>query len=332
MKLAGFQIIELSGEHPNLPISDAMGCLRGLGARPAEAECRPRFLAFRPSVDPEALASRLALSRYVGNILLSGDLGEVHGKAADVELRDRSFRLRVADYEGGADKPSIEASIGRRLASVGRVDLERPEVDLRLILSGSAYLYQVAASVDRRSFDTRKAGRRPFSLPVSLHPKLARALVNLTGVAEGEVLLDPFCGTGGVLMEAALIKARAAGSDLKEEMVGGCQDNLTFFGLKAELRVCDVGDVAEEFGQVDAIATDPPYGRSAGTVGEELPRLLKRGFLAFRGMLRHEGRLAICLPAPEYLDLGRKYMSLLEWHALPVHRSLVRYFSVFQRT
>ncbi len=331
MRLNGFQLVELSGEHPNLPISDALGCVRGLGIRPEELVCEARFLAYRPRVDPQQLASRLALGRYVGDILHSGSLKEVCKRAGHVDLGGRSFRLRVADYAGGPVDESLEASVGRSLASTGRVDLENPEMDIRLIVSRRAHLYRVAASVDRADFDSRKAERRPAFRPVSLHPKFARALVNLTGVSRGETLLDPFCGTGGILMEAALVGARAVGSDLRQETVTGCQENLGFFGLEADVRACDVSRIAEEFERVDAIATDPPYGRSATTMGEELPRLMERAFNAFQSVLRRGGRVAVCLPRLEYLDIGRKHLRLREWHSLRVHRSLSRHFSVFEK-
>ena len=48
------------------------------------------------------------------------------------------------------------------------------------------------------------ANKRPFFRPVSLEPRLARAAVNIAaGVDEGYVV-DPMCGTGGILIESAL--------------------------------------------------------------------------------------------------------------------------------
>ncbi len=325
------QIVELSGEHPSLPAADVLGCRRALGADLAHVVHEPRLVVYRPSVNPHQMASRLALSRFVGETLLSGSLGEVREAAGQINLQDRSFRLRVEDFTRRYDSRSLEVSVGRVLASTGRVDLEEPEVDLRLVISRKAYLYRVDASVDRSSFESRKAERRPVFRPISLHPKFARALVNLTGVSRGESLLDPFCGTGGILLEAALVGAKATGSDLREEVLEGCRENLDFFGLMADLRACDVAEINQEIGEFDAIATDPPYGRSAGTMGEDPPVLMDRAFEAFQAALKSGGRLAICLPELNYLDIGRRYLKLLEYHSLPVHKSLIRHFSVFER-
>jgi tRNA (guanine10-N2)-dimethyltransferase len=324
-------LVELSGEQPNLAISEALGGLKGLGQRPGEVVYEPRFLTFRAHVSPEALAGRLALARYMGEVLLSGTVEDVISKASGVDMGGRRFRVRARDYTGRRIKPSLEASIGGALAFTGKVDLETPEVDLRAVVSRRAYLYLLQAEVDRSSFEFRKPENRPFFLPVSLHPRFARALVNLTGVRRGQVLLDPFCGTGGILMEAALVGARAVGSDVRSEVVEGCADNLEAFGLEAELFDSDVGDVPQRLEPVDAIATDPPYGRAAGTMRENVTSLMERAFRAFQRALKQGGRLAICLPELKLLDIGRRYLRLVEWHSLPVHRSLTRHFAVFEK-
>ena len=66
-----------------------------------------------------------------------------------------------------------------------------------------------------------------------LPPKLAQILINLAteGTNTGTVL-DPFCGTGVVLQEAALMGYSAYGSDLSEKMVKYSQKNLDWLAEK----------------------------------------------------------------------------------------------------
>ncbi|MFQ6013130.1 MAG: methyltransferase domain-containing protein [Thermoplasmata archaeon] len=324
-------VVELSGEHPNLPISEVLAILRGMGHVPREVWYEPRFLALRTEADLTDLVSRLAFGRHAGKALLWGGLEQVKRGLGALDLRGKRFRFRVAE---GPDGPSanLEASLGGELTASGVVDLEDPEVDLRLVRGSRSYLYAVTARVDRSAFDVRAARNRPFARPVVLHPRFARALVNLTGVAAGETLLDPFCGTGGILMEAFLVGAYPVGADLGEEVIEGCRRNLAHFDMEADLHVSDVGRVAEEVDQADAIATDPPYGRGATTRGEDLTGLLERAFAALKELLDPGGRLAIALPAPEFIDLGRRHFGLLEWHKVRVHRSLDRYFCLFRRS
>ncbi|GAH56289.1 unnamed protein product, partial [marine sediment metagenome] len=75
-------------------------------------------------------------------------------------------------------------------------------------------------------------------------PKIARALVNLSGVKEKELFLDPFCGTGGILIEAGEIGARVIGIDVQGKMVRGAEENLGFYGLNGNLIVGDASKIA----------------------------------------------------------------------------------------
>ena len=62
-----------------------------------------------------------------------------------------------------------------------------------------------------------------------LPPKLAQILINLCGkLPEGARVLDPFCGTGMVLQEAAIMGYVPYGTDLNERMVEYSKKNLSW--------------------------------------------------------------------------------------------------------
>lgn len=62
-----------------------------------------------------------------------------------------------------------------------------------------------------------------------LPPKLAQILINLCGkLPEGIRVLDPFCGTGVVLQEAAIMGYVPYGTDLNERMVEYSKKNLNW--------------------------------------------------------------------------------------------------------
>jgi tRNA G10 N-methylase Trm11 len=76
--------------------------------------------------------------------------------------------------------------------------------------------------------------RRDFGRPKRdafvgmLPPKLAQTMLNLAQVRPGQVTLDPFCGTGVVLQEAALMGSNLYGTDVNERMVRYTRDNLAW--------------------------------------------------------------------------------------------------------
>jgi tRNA (guanine10-N2)-dimethyltransferase len=154
--------------------------------------------------------------------------------------------------------------------------------------------------------------------------------VNLTRVKRGQTLLDPFCGTGGILIEASMIGAKVLGSDIAEDMAGGCVANLNHFHAPFDkVDVSDIGDIASVFGKVDAVATDPPYGRSASLWKEGKSSLYARAMDAFAETVRTGGRIGVVFPGP--LDHPREELILTESHVQRVHRSLSRHYFLFTR-
>jgi tRNA G10 N-methylase Trm11 len=107
--------------------------------------------------------------------------------------------------------------------------------------------------------------RRIFGMP----PRLARIMINLAITAERQVLLDPFCGVGTILMEALLSGTKVIGMDINRWCVEAASRNLEW--LKGEyslenvdFRIVqgDVSKMAEKIGkrQVDCIVSEPDLG------------------------------------------------------------------------
>lgn len=103
----------------------------------------------------------------------------------------------------------------------------------------------------------------------------ARLLVNLTGVREGGLLLDPFAGIGGIVLEAQASRCRVLSMDI---------DPALRFGLEAFGARHVVGDARAlpyPDGSVSAVATEPPYDETAlNTVAQalvEMARVLEPG-------------------------------------------------------
>jgi tRNA G10 N-methylase Trm11 len=104
-----------------------------------------------------------------------------------------------------------------------------------------------------------------------LPPKLAQIIVNLAiednSKPEEAMVLDPFCGTGVILQEAALMGLSVYGTDLEPRMVQYSIDNLTWlknrFGVDFYARV-EVGDATKtrwsNTNQITAVACETYLG------------------------------------------------------------------------
>src|SRR2546428_3754526 len=232
----------------------------------------------------ERAAHRLGLAHVVCEELASGDLDAIRAFASAQELGGRTFRVRAHGLDADLDPRAVEAPLGAALGKTGRVDLDAPQLDYRVLLGEEFVFGRVLHRVDRSRLEATKVANRPFSLPISLHPKCARALVNLARVPMAGTVLDPFGGTGGVLLEAAAIGLRPIGLDRDRRMVLGCRSSLRDVQAEDRVAIADAGHLPLRSGSVHGIATDPPYGKAASTRGESIKSLYGRAFRAFRDL------------------------------------------------
>lgn len=253
---------------------------------------------------------------------------------------DGEFAVRVKKMgkNSGLNTLELERDVGSiikyKIGENARVNLENPAVFIRMVMvDDEVYAGRRLIKIPKKHFFELKPHKRPFFYPGSMSPKLARCMANLTRVKEGETLLDPFCGTGGILIEAGMIGARVVGTDIDPKMVEGTIQNLTHIGIKDyEVLRADVRKLKLPY-KVDAVATDPPYGISASTGGEESQELCGEALLSLENTLKDGGR--ICLATPHYMDMdtvlqGTKF-EIIEQHHIRMHKSLTRVISVLKK-
>lgn len=131
----------------------------------------------------------------------------------------------------------------------------------------------IAVGMTQAVQDFKAWGDRDYGRPVRdtgsgmLPPKLARILVNLSGVQANGILLDPFCGSGTVLMEAALLGIKhIIGTDLSPKAVADSKKNLDWMKAwtsqtKFELKACSAEELSTSIdAQVDAVAGETYLG------------------------------------------------------------------------
>src|SRR5207247_10384919 len=103
--------------------------------------------------------------------------------------------------------------------------------------------------------------------PAKMAPELARRIV-ASYSAPGQLVVDPMCGIGTTLVEAAALGRRALGVELEARWASLADANLDHVldaqrRMLANLRVGDarqlVEVLADAVGHVDLVVTSPPY-------------------------------------------------------------------------
>ncbi|MDR0198819.1 MAG: RsmD family RNA methyltransferase [Methanomassiliicoccaceae archaeon] len=321
---------ELSGEHPTMPAAEAVACASIFDA-PIGYFSGPGYTIIRFDDRYFAdVADRVALTQKMGRHLGSFDASDP-SLFENIAIPGGTFAVRARRYEGmmrNVDTQDLTRKLGKMLSKDNDVSLNDPDIEVRIFVSDKVHVFVCDADTDRTAFESRKVSERPFSSPISLHPKYARAAVNLTRVKKGETVLDPFCGTGGIVIEAASMGMRVIASDLDEKMVSGCMENMEHYGLRLhDSDVLDIGGISDRFADVDAVVTDPPYGRSTHTAGEDIASIHGRAICSVSECLRDGGRSTIVLP----YELRTDVMAVEDVFVQRVHRSLSRHYHVLSK-
>ncbi|MHA1638195.1 MAG: TRM11 family SAM-dependent methyltransferase [Candidatus Thorarchaeota archaeon] len=174
------------------------------------------------------------------------------------------------------------------------------------------YLAKTVVVYDSMLQQYRDESRPYTSSAISTSPKVCRTLLTFAGAKPGDTVLDPFCGSGTLLMEAAMLGMKCIGIDIEGDAVQGARSNLKWFGRDSgswvDFRVIkgDAVEVAEIIQEtVDAVAFEPTLGPvstkkpSKGDAQKTITNLLELYREVLRGIakvLRPNGKIAMTIP------------------------------------
>ncbi|MFA5102880.1 MAG: THUMP domain-containing protein [Candidatus Thermoplasmatota archaeon] len=330
---------ELSKEHTRLPGAEVLASLKAeqIDATLISSNEDVLIVEANPSdTEIRRLAKRLALTFVIDELLFScpARMDEILHTAKKHPLPyEGSLAIRCKNRSSHIRSTQLIDRLGDIYTKNRTVDLTNPDLEVRVIVTKDiAYLGIKKTEIATSQFHQRRGHLRPFLSPITLHPKIARALVNLSQVKKHQILLDPFCGTGGILLEAGFLGARIIGSDVEQKMIEGSQQNLEFYHLKNfQLYCTDVGEISRYVPSVDAIVTDFPYARATTTKGEQLTQLYTRAFATIAQVLKKNKYAVVGLSSKDICAIGEQYLSVMETYSVKSHRSLTRYFIVYQR-
>jgi len=164
-----------------------------------------------------------------------------------------------------------------------------------------------------------------------LPPKLAKIMVNLAGAEKSDAILDPFCGSGTILSEAAMLGyQKLIGTDISQKAISDSRKNLEWLErnyhflchceprrrrgvaisrinqVKYLLLKSDVSYLSQKIAlnSVSASVTEPYLGptkilkseEEAKKVIAELSELYPKSFGEFKKVLKPQAKIVITLP------------------------------------
>ncbi len=190
---------------------------------------------------------------------------------------------------------------------------------------------QVWSAITEQVQDIERYGRRDYDRPARsakvgmLPPKLAQIMINLANPPSGSTILDPFCGTGVVLQEAALMGFKVYGNDIEPELTDMTRRNLDWLArefntsVKAGLAVGDAKTQQWKVG-IDAVVTEsylgpnlikPPSDLELATLVRDSSSLALAFLSNLRGQVKAGIPVAITLPAWKHAK-GWKRLAIID--------------------
>ncbi|RKT57303.1 TRM11 family SAM-dependent methyltransferase [Saccharothrix australiensis] len=264
---------------------------------------------------PEVLDLRCADDVF----LVAAEVGGIGRAKADLRLLAKAAAAvdaaalvsRRAAF-GAVDRPStmdVSASfLGRR--NFTRYDLEDAVGEPLAAALGLPYrsrrhgtppaglTWRVTVADDRAVLALRIAGRplhrrdyRRATRPGALHPPLAAAMLRLADPGPGARLLDPFCGSGTIPLEAGT--PGAVGTDADPAAIAAATANGA--GRGVAWAVADAGRLPFRAGAVDVVVTNPPWDRQVRAAGVLAARP-HRFWHELARVLAPTGRAVLLLP------------------------------------
>ncbi|WP_455140114.1 DNA methyltransferase [Candidatus Hodarchaeum mangrovi] len=269
---------------------------------------------------------------------------QVHKSNIYIQNPEKSFGIiikRIGIPKGFLKDKSITLELSRNLGAKiqalypqKKVNLRNPDEKFLGIISEYGFWFGVLiGSSLRKEVRKRTAHTRPFFHPSSMNPILLRTMINLAALKSNDLMLDPFCGSGGGVMEAARMGIRSIGIEIDKRIVWGAFQNLKFFEYSkiTSLIHGDALNICISKGSISGVVTDPPYGTAASTKGISLSKLIIRFFKEISPILSSNQRVVLAIPAN--LEIEEQASEIL--HASVyifyqyVHRSLTRKILVF---
>jgi tRNA (guanine10-N2)-dimethyltransferase len=302
----------LSGEHLALAQDEIIAISKSYDPN-ARYRSDSRLVVTKSTVPYEKIARRAAFVRTAGNISNTFvDISEIELQISRPDtFACRTINLSSKKVDGAALEREAGAKLKKRWSS--RVSLSSPSLMVYLILTDTRrYLGYSDMTIKP------KRQEKIFKYPHELEWKLARCMVNLSRLKEGETFCDPFCGTGTILLEAESMGIRSIGIDFDSKMCDISEKNLARSGYESRIINSTFDYIQKIKDDVDAIVTDVPYGTASRS--STTPKKLIQDFIS---ILPKKMKLVMVYKKGMDIDLGKA-----KKYEVYRHKSLTRVIAV----
>ena len=265
----------VSKDYPEIAIDEIISLARTYD-RFSKIKTISNLVIVQSKINWEKIAKRATFVKVSGQILRKMSGLFLDEEKFEVLKNAKTFVCKIINLSSNQfNIPELESSMGDMISkfSQAKVSLKNPDITVYLIFTDNENFFGFSKMIDEPVIP-KKVRKHPHELD----RKLTRAMINLAGIDDGEIVCDPFCGTGTTLLEAESMGIQAIGVDFDEKMYRISKENLDVNGFKSKLIKDDFTELKKFEGEFDGIVTDLPYGRASKA--SENPEEILRKFVS----------------------------------------------------
>uniref|UniRef100_A0A3B3WYL7 THUMP domain-containing protein n=1 Tax=Poecilia mexicana TaxID=48701 RepID=A0A3B3WYL7_9TELE len=250
------------------------------------------------------------MHRFVKSQLQSDDFWVMRNKPYLLFFSPVSFRINCKC--SGKLHRCVSAQEVSRVMGIGlsrllgwKADLKNPKLEINVYLNDDYCLLGIPLTRLLLPLANRSYLKTP-----GLRSTVAWAMASLALIEPGSCVVDPMCGVGTILIEAAKEHKAACflGVDIDDGQLQKADENVVFAELQSRVHLLKASSTALPLpsASVDAVVCDLPFGRKFSTrinMAENLPVILSE----MERVLRVGGTLVVLL-SPQLSCLLKKLL------------------------
>ncbi len=221
----------------------------------------------------------------IGKVISFGNIEEISKELEKKEIyfgTKKNFNYVLWDFSKDAEK--IENYLKKRF-KIEKVKATRKKIGGELMLQsgekvknlsseklideqyflfeekGKNYFGRITEKINYEEIEKRDMEKPVRRQELSISPRLAKIMINLSQTGEREILVDCFCGIGVILQEALIQNIKVIGIDRDTNAIEGAKQNLEWAGFpKDDYKLINFDSRKVKIEHAKAIATEPDLG------------------------------------------------------------------------
>lgn len=123
------------------------------------------------------------------------------------------------------------------------------------------FIGKITQKCDYKSLEKRDMEKPVRRESLSISPRLAKIMINLSETKSNHLIVDPFCGIGAILQEALLQNINVIGIDSNKDAISGAKQNMQWFKFNQNNYKLIKDDSKNiQISPVNSLVSEPDFG------------------------------------------------------------------------